>query len=242
MTLSELLASTSRVDLVHLIEIEPGKRIDTESWAQDPGDSPAFYFEIPREDFHNEGAPTSVSECLQDDAGAKTDYEEAVYLATCKATAESFFFDAAQRRLYVHTSDSDDPSTVDKYFLMSTFLDAYCNKQFPSPNEIVFGGRWYEPILNESSIQSINERVSAFEGAAGYESTWGAIKLLNANGYFDQRLYKYINEAKSVTYRIGARGWVYGDYLVLWTGWTGSTTWTEDFLTIEIEGLEKHVP
>jgi hypothetical protein len=238
-TLSELVALTPKIDLVHLIEIEPGKRIDTESWVDD---DPAWYYEIPKVDFHNEYPITGVSQCLQNDAGSKLDYSVQTSLVDCVANVESYFLDTANRRLYVHTSDSDDPGTASKYYIMSTFLDAYTNKQFPAPYEIVFNGRWYEPILNEGSIQDISQRVSAFEGSAGYESTWGAIKLLNASGYFDQKLYKYIYEAKAVTYRIGAKGWVYGDYLVLWTGWTGSTTWTEEFLTIEIEGLEKHVP
>ena len=51
MTLSELLASTARIDLVHLIEIEPGKRIDTEVWV---AAAPAYYYEIPKLDFHSE--------------------------------------------------------------------------------------------------------------------------------------------------------------------------------------------
>jgi len=182
---------------------------------------------------HPEGEPSKVEQCLRSTLEI-TVYTERASLVLCDANPSSWYWDAANNRLYLHTSGSDDPSTVGKYLIQSYFWEYFCNKQ---AGDIIFGGHFYLPYLDDT-IPSITVETSGYH-EGGTRQTFGEISIINADGYFDTRLSDYIYEAKKIRYLVGRKGDVYGDYITFWIGWTGNISWSDAYVKIGIDDLRK---
>lgn len=206
---------------IYLLEIELGHRIDGDAWTQSGAD-PSWY--IP----HSEGEPSKVEE-----DGVK--YAERANLADCNSNSSSWFWDSGNTRLYVHTSGSDDPGGA-SYIILSYFWVHYINMQLDVP--IVFNGNYYLPYINDDNVPDIVFETSGYH-EGGIRQSFGSIRLINADGYFDTRLTDYIHEAKKLIWRVGKKGDVYGDYAVLWRGWTGGVGWKDEEIEIEIEDMRR---
>jgi len=182
---------------------------------------------------HVEGEPSKVEECIRATLAIST-YTEQANLADCNDNPSSWYWDAANNRLYLHTSGSDDPGTAGKYLIQSYFWDKFCNKQ---AGDITFGDHFYLPYLDDT-IPPIRMETSGYH-EGGTRQTFGTISVINADGYFDTRLSDYIYEAKKIRYLVGERGDIYADYIVFWIGWTGNIGWNDEYVTIGIDDLRK---
>jgi len=217
---------TQKDNLVFLVEIEPARRLDTESWTQDETYTNCYYLS------HSEGEPSRV----QEDG---TDYTERASLSDCDSNASSWYFDSSNNRLYVHTSGSDDPGGGG-YVIASFWWEYFTSKQYEGSDEIVFNGKFYRPVLDDASIPDISLAVSDFS-EGGIQKSIGPIRLINADGYFDQKLYDYIYTAKRILIKVGKKGADYSDYITLWNGWTGNIVWSDTYIEITVEDLRKFV-
>lgn len=215
--------SDPRIDLVSLLEIELGHRIDEDVWTQSGADN-SWYIS------HPEGEPSKVEQCL---ASVVTAYTERASLALCNANASSWFWDSANTRLYVHTSGSDDPGGG-SYLIQSYFWEYFCNKQ---AGDIIFNSHNYLPYL-DNTIPSITVETSGYH-EGGTLQTFGTISVINTDGYFDTRLSDYIYEAKKIIYKVGKKGDAYGSYITFWIGWTGNIGWSDAYVKIGIDDLRK---
>jgi len=182
---------------------------------------------------HAEGEPSKVEECIRATLVIST-YTEQANLADCNDNPSSWYWDAANNRLYLHTSGSDDPGTAGKYLIMSYFWEYFCNKQ---DGDIVFNNHFYLPYLDDT-IPPIRMETSGYH-EGGTLQTFGTISVINADGYFDTRLSDYVYEAKKIRYLVGERGDIYADYIVFWIGWTGNIGWNDEYVTIGIDDLRK---
>ena len=210
---------------VVLIEIEVGHRIDVDVWTQDAAPNDSCWWI----DHSAEGEPARV----EADGAELT---ERASLALCQTNPGSWFYDSVTGYLHVNLPESGgiDPGGG-TYVILSYFWEYLTSKQFQAPDEIVFNGHWYLPYLDEASIPDIKLSVGHWnEGKSGQD--FGPIRLINADGYFDSRLYDYIYEGKKLLCKIGARGAPYEDYQTYAAVKTGSTTWTDT--EVEIESLD----
>jgi len=218
--------SNPDLELVQLLEIELGHRIDEDVWTQD-GANPSWY--IP----HAEGKPSKVEECLRSTI-AIIEYTERASLALCNGNAESWYWDSANNRLYVHASGSDDPGTADKYLIQSYFWEYLTNK-----GEVIFNDCQYLQYLDDTIPDITMETSGYHEG--GTRQTFGEISVINTDGYFDTRLSDYIYEAKKIVYKVGQKGDAYVDFITFWVGWTSNIYWSDLYIRIGIEDLRKCV-
>lgn len=178
---------------------------------------------------HAEGKPTKVEECLRSTM-AVIEYTERASFTLCNDNPESWYWDSANSRLYVHTSGSDDPGTADKYFVQSFFWEYYTDRG----GEANFNNQQYRPIIPEDAIPDITMETLEYD-EGGTRRTFGNISLLNADGYFDARLNDYIYEAKKILYKVGKKGDDYADFITFWTGWTNGVSWSDTHIGIGIE-------
>jgi len=205
---------------VFVLLIEIGHRIDTDVWTQNVD---AWWI-----DHSAEGKPTKVEE---DELAITTitEYTEQADLAGCEANPQSWFYDSATGRLYVHTTNSDDPGSGD-YLLQSYFYERIADK---SP--VIYDGKYFLPYLNARNLPSSVMAVSGYHEGIQKPSL-GSIVLINNDGYFDARLSNYIYEAKRIILRYGDLGAAWGDLQIIINGWTGNIRWTDE--EIEIETLD----
>lgn len=213
-------------DLVSLLEIEIGHRIDGDAWMQDGTYTNCWWI------MHEEGKPSKVEQCL---SGTITKHEERVNLTLCNDNPSSWYWDSANSRLYVHASGSDNPGGG-SYLIQSYFWERFCNKQ---AGDIVFDDYFYLPYL-DNTIPPINMATSGYH-EGGTRQTFGTISVINADGYFDTRLSDYIYEAKRMVYKVGERGDSYADYITFWAGWTGDIGWSDSYIQIGIDDLRRRV-
>jgi hypothetical protein len=162
-----------------------------------------------------------------------TEYAEAVDLAACDATPGSWFFDPATGDLYVHTTLGSAPRSGDFYIAMY-FWKRYCDGQYPAPNELVFGGVWYDPRLKKDSIPDLSMEIAGFN-EGGVRQTWGEMALENADGALDQEIADYIWENKIFVLKVGVPGDPYAEFVTVSRGRTGSITWDDKEIKIGVE-------
>jgi len=126
--------------------------------------------------------------------------------------------------------------------ILSFFWELLCNKQ-PDDTPIVFSidgvDRYYLPYLDDNDIPSIEFEITGFH-EGGFKQSFGSVRIINADGYFDSRLTDYIYEAKKLLWKVGKLGNVYADYAVLWRGWSGSVAWSDEDIEIGIEDMRKY--
>lgn len=187
---------------------------------------------------HTEGKPVKVEELCRGTM-VVTEYEERVTLILCNDNPSSWYWDLANSRLYVHTSGSDDPSTADKYIILSHFWEYLTNAQYVD-EDIIFNDNEYLPYLNDSDIPDVNVEASEYN-EGGIKQNFGSIRIINADGRYDSRLEAYIYENRKANLLIGAKGDVYGDFEALWSGWTGGVAWSEEEIEIDIEDFRMRV-
>lgn len=207
-------------DKVYLLEIEVGHSIADDVWTQDGG-NPSWWI------LHPEGEPSKVEE----DGVA---YTERANLADCNTNPSSWFWDSGNERLYVHTSGSDDPGGA-SYIILAFIWEYYAND---SP--VNFNGNYYLPYINDEDVHDIKLEVFGYQ-KGGVIQSFGTIRMLNADGYFDTRLSDYVYEAKSLVWKVGKKGDGYGDFITLWIGWTGSNRLNDEWIEIDVEDLRLYI-
>jgi len=209
---------------VILAEIEVGHRIDNapHSWTQD-GATGAWWISHTHADKfgEHEGKPSRVK------VNGVLFSEDT--LANCRTTPSTWYWHVATNALYIHVAGGVDPGG-------GTFIVvAYLWRRFAT-RPYVFGGRPYLPLVGENSIPPVAYVTGGYH-EGGTKQTFGAIKFLNGEGYFDTDLSDYIYEGKRLKTRIGLNGAADVDFAVFWDGWTGDISWTENEVEIAVEDL-----
>lgn len=210
-------------ELIGAIKWKIAKRMDAATWIKQGAPNGDVYSKAFTED-----APVSVEEDGLSYGAMKASVIE------CQAAAGSFFWEAGV--LYVHTNLSVNPTT--NCILLVYFIDRYSTH---SP--VVLDGRYHEPLL---AIDSISEVVSATSGfhQGGTQQSFGSIKFMNGNGWFDSRLSTYIYEAKFLQIfaclkapEITLESLLIGDFSVVWEGWSGDIKWSDSIVEVSTEDL-----
>lgn len=207
---------------VILTDTEVAHRIDTHAWTQD-GATGAWWISHTHTDKfgEHEGEPNRVKvngvEFTEDT------------LANCRTTASTWYWDAAMQYLYVHVAGGIDPGGG------AFIIVAYLWRRFGS-RPYVFGGRPYLPLVANDSIPAVAYVTGGYH-EGGTKQTFGTVKLLNGEGYFDTDLSDYIYEGKRLTARIGDNGAAEANFAVFWDGWTSDIDWSESAVEISVEDL-----
>lgn len=210
----------TRQDLVWLAEIEPARRIEGAGlWT--PAAAPTFYVA------HPEGKPPRVKQCLKSTGVIVTYTADVADIAACQAAASSWYWDAANSRLYVHTSTGADPSGG-LFLVNSYFWERLADRQ------VDLDGHPYRPLLDPSSIADLSFEATQFS-TGGIAQSFGTLRVLNDDSYWDTRLAAYVYEGKRIVIRFGKYGDVYASYIKLFDGYTGGWTWTDGAVTFESE-------
>ena len=199
MSFADILA-LSNWERVYLIEIEVGHQIDGDVWIQCGAPNTNVWYIS-----HPEGDPSRVEE----DSVA---YVEKASVILCQATASTWFWDVATQRLYIHTSGSDDPAGG-SYDILSFFWEYYTNMQF-TDEPVIYSDHYYLPYLNSDNMPDISMEVSDYS-SGGIRTSYGTIKMINADGRWDTRLSTYIYEFKRTIIKACKKGSNVGDMGIL---------------------------
>jgi len=212
------------IDVVVLMEIEIGHRIDQDIWITEPGYNIYYitHSNYSAEWGELEGKPINVEE-----DGIKLSV--AASLDECQSTAGTWFYETLNKRLYIHCSDSGEPSS---HIILAYILRCFGSKPYE------FGGRVYLPFLEESSIGDISYSTSLYHEGATKQS-FSSIRLINFSGFFDRDLANYVYEAKLIIGRIGKVGDNENNFQVFLTQWTGNIIWSDNLIEISIEDLRE---
>jgi hypothetical protein len=204
----------TELELVWIVEIEPARRLEEAAWVQAPDPNLACYWIS-----HPEGKPPRVRECLKSTGIIVTYTPDVADLAACQATVSSWYWDATNSRLYVHTSTGADPGGG-LFLVNSYFWERLANR------DIVLDGHSYKPLLGKGAISDMTFEVKAF-CKGGMTESFGNLTVLNGNGYWDARLAAYVYEGKKVLVKYGKPTDLYADFKKTFEGYTGNTTSTD---------------
>jgi hypothetical protein len=209
------------VNLILLLDIEVGRRLDLLTWVQAAAPNTACWYIA-----HPEGSPTKVEA-----DGAELSAE--LVLADCQSTEVSWFYDPTTLRLYVHIAGGGGPTDADPY-LMSCHWERIAN------DAVDYAGHPYYPALDVSSIPDIGYSIGGYQ-EGNTQLSFGVLKILNGNGHFDALFDLYIWEAKRFIITVGEKGHADADFIPGWTGWTGDIEWSDIDISITTEDLQTHV-
>ena len=206
-------------DLVWLAEIEPARRLEGTTWT--PAAAPTFYVA------HPEGKPSRVRECLKSSGAIITYTADVADIVACQVAASSWYWDAANTRLYVHTSTGAIPSGG-LFYVNSYFWERLADRQ------IDLDSHPYRPLLAPSSISDLSYEATLFS-SGGITQSFGSLTALNPGGYWDSRLADYVYEGKRILVKFGKYGDAYADYIKLFDGYTGGWSWTDGAVVFDTE-------
>ena len=210
---------------VILVDIEVGHRIDTHSWLQAGApNTGAWYIAHTHTDKfgEHEGEPARVRE-----NGVELD--PVASIAACHAAAASWYWDPATLLLYVHSTAGGDPGGGASIIVANTW------RRFAT-RPYIFGGRPYIPLVANDSIPPVAYVTGGYH-EGGTKQTFGTVKFLNGEEYFDNDLSDYIYEGKRFTSRIGDNGAAEANFAVFWDGWTSDIDWSLSEVSIAVEDL-----
>jgi len=225
-------------DLVWLVEIEAALRLEDAVWLSPGSLYPDIYYTS-----HPEGKPSRVRECLLSSGIIVPYAPDVADLATCQATPSSWYWDGAN--LYVHTSTGDPPdagggsgsgsgggSGSNMFLINSYFWENISDR----PVDLFVDSIWhpYRPLLDPSSIADLSFEATQFS-TGGIAQSFGSVRALNGDGYWDARLANYVYEGKRIIVRFGKYGDDYGDYIKLFDGYTGGNEWTDGAVVFDTE-------
>jgi len=161
----------------------------------------------------------------------------------CKSNPSTWFWVTVDSHLYIHIAGaSHDPA--------GHTIISYKWELYATHSPIVFGagafaGKYWEPRIKEGSIPEINFVTSGYH-KGGTNQGFGAIKLMNGDGYFDSRLSAYVYEAKlmrvlvgHITVTAGVIAATYANFDCVWSGWSGDISWTDDEIEVQTEDLRR---
>jgi len=209
-------------DIIWLVEIEAVRRLEDCAWTiADSPNTDCYYVA------HPEGKPSRVKELLVF-SGIIITYAEQVSLADCQATPSSWYWDTVNSRLYIHTSTDADPSTSDPFLINSYFWERIADRVME------LDGHPYRPLLDPSSIADLGFEATRFS-TGGISQSFGSVRTINEDGYWDTRLADYVYEGKRIVVKFGNDGDAYADYIKLFDGYTGGNKWTDASVEFETE-------
>ena len=207
-----------------LIAIEKGHRIDFDSWTQDGIFTNCWWISHTniKANIEREGKPSRVEENGEE-------YTERASLELCDENPGSWYWDSANKRLYVHTSGSDDPGGG-SYIILSYIWMRFATTVYE------FGEKPYLPYIKEDSISEISFSTAGYH-EGGTQQTFSVISLINADGFFDEEFSDYIWEAKKLIGRVGEDGAAEEDFVVFMNQWTGDLEWSDEEVVLSVEDL-----
>lgn len=216
--------SLTTQDLVWLCEIEPARRLEGETWTHVLVTNTNCYYIA-----HPEGKPSRVRQCLKSTGAFVTYTPDVADLATCHATASSWYWDAANTRLYVHTSTAADPGIGSGLFYINSYFWEHL-----ADRQIDLNGFPYRPLLDPSSLSSVSFEATLFS-TGGISQSFGSVTVLNPDSYWDSRLAAYVYEGKRILIKFGKPADAYTDYVKLFDGYIGGNVWTDANVEFETE-------
>jgi len=148
-------------------------------------------------------------------------------IAACQGSAGSYFYDFWAQRLYIHLTDGGDPGehTVDgvyTYSVVAYFILCFANGQYTGADCIDYIPEgctypvFYEPWLNENSIESLSASVADHYSSA-MEVQFGSLSLINAAWWYDVRK-TYLWNNKDIKIKVGSLGDAYVDFETIFIG------------------------
>ncbi len=218
MSFSDLVKLTDWIKLF-LVEINVGHNVGLHTWIGGGGGAPNTYYIS-----HTDGIVNTLK------VDGET-YSEEASLADCNSTDKSWFWSASDSRLYINFVDSEDPN-AHSGFIISNFKFGFTNMQFED-EEVVFNSIWYLPYLDVDAIPDINFEVSDYY-KGGVRRSFGSLKFINSDKFFDTRLSEYIFEFSSIVVKLAQKGSAYGDFAIVWEGLVGNIEWSEEEVVMDI--------
>ena len=197
---------------VILAEMRPGINLNSASWTA--GGSDTYYCAFA----HGQVLQVAVDgTCLTVRAS----------LALVEANAGSYFYDFWNQRLYVHLTDGGDPGEyisgpVYTYAVIALFILCFTNGQYPGADCIDYTPEdctypvFYEPWLNENSIESLSAAVADHYSSA-MEVQFGSLSLINSAWWYTYR-HTYIWNNKGIMIKVGSKGDDYSDFETIFVG------------------------
>lgn len=152
---------------------------------------------------------------------------QATSLFDCYSIRQTFFYDFWAQRLYVHLTDGADPGSYSSgpeylFSIIGYFWLGFSNGQFEGDYCLDFipdgciHPIFYEPWLNENSIDALSATVSDhFETAM--EIQFGSLALIN-NGWWYLNRHTLLWNNADVRVKVGQRGDSYSDFETIFIG------------------------
>lgn len=167
-------------------------------------------------------------------------YTEKANAAEVKATASTFWFDYANRILYVHATGGVDPVG----FLIEGAFWVY----FSTHKDIEFtaNGRLnqYLPLLTREDIPPITQEIKKyFEGSFGISS--GAIAFMNAKimgeYFFDKKYADYTWENRKFVLKAGSDDFVYANFKTILTSLIDKKSCNDNKITFTLRDIRQEM-
>lgn len=233
----EDFAANSILDKITLVEIKVGKELTWGEWTQTASGSNSWWIDF---DPAYDGEIVQVQEDGEDLAEVAH-----VDLLEESGAEGSWFYDFDAKRLYIRTSDSDDPgepiSGEYKYCVIAYFWACFTNRQ-PTDSPVVYTPQdadnpaYYLPLLDEQTAPSVSQAIGDFY-IGSIEAQSGNIGFTNDGWWWLHIVKGYYWHNCPVYIKIGAKGADYDDFETIFYGATRDPDVSDERVNLGVQDI-----
>jgi hypothetical protein len=172
---------------------------------------------------------------------------EKTSIATVEATAGTWWYDTATRKMYVHATTGLDPVN---YSYVGTFW--FYASIWNTKNEIAeFNGNHYLPLVAQGGIPEMTASIDPI-WSGSFSLSYGSVTFINGyrkswGGYFfDTRCETWLWENRPIYVLAGAPGATYAELEVIGSAVMGAPSWSQSTFTVPLadirSGLSVSIP
>ena len=170
-----------------------------------------------------------IEEVIENDGTA---YTSRATVALVEANAGSYFFDRVNKKVYIHTTGSDDPdgttAGIFDYTIVANFWLRF------GSDGLIFNSKYYYPRISQNGLSDLT--VSSRTIFFGIQTTGnGSLRLRNEDKFFDKLLKQYLWTNREIYILLGGDEMEYSVYATVFKGsildWQAGDT--ETTLTIK---------
>lgn len=168
---------------------------------------------------------------------------EKTSIATVEATAGTWWHDAANKKVYLHTLGADDPIN---YTITGAFWLYF---SFGRIADIAYNEKAYLPLIAKDGLPDVSQEIQAFY-KGNIEVSSGEISFINGKHqkqfYFDRRFARYLWLNRKVRILAGGENFAYTEFRSINTGTVNTAPINDRAMRLELrdfrDGLKTDVP
>lgn len=166
-------------------------------------------------------------------------------IATVDGTAGTYWHDTANDLLYIHTTDSSNPNSVNAYIVV--FFEMYISSGLGINGKgKIFSNLYYEPLLDGESLPSVDYESTDLIDGVSMKTGSATFSFRNSFSFWDAIWTEFSWKNAIIKIYMGGESLPLSEYQLIYMGSIRKESWTDEAVSFDtvnfIDILKRSVP